>query len=83
MAAAGDVVVCKALESRPHMLVIRADAESLSVILLADLPRELIQQCRRGDGRAVVQEARRVDEWSRYRVPREDIEPAPGFQTRQ
>jgi hypothetical protein len=83
MAEAGDVVVCHALECRPHMLVVGADAESLRVVLLADLPRALLQRCCRGDGTAVAGEARQVEEWSRYRVPREDVEPASGVQTRQ
>jgi hypothetical protein len=83
MAEAGDVVVCDALDSRPPTLVIGAAAECVEVVLLAYLPRALIHRCRRGDGTAVVGEAPRVDQCSRYWVPREDIELEPAFQTRQ
>ena len=76
MTRPGDVVVCTALECRPHMLVLDAEAQ-LRTALLADLATESIQRLRHGHTATVVRAVRRAETIDTYRVPRDDVAPSP------
>ncbi|MBX0305704.1 hypothetical protein [Haloarcula salinisoli] len=78
MITAGDVVVCSALECRPHLLVLAADGP-LETALLADLARESIQRLHYGEPATVVQAVQRADDIATYHVPTVDVAPAPAF----
>lgn len=72
----GTVVVCHALDYRPHMLVVDAAADTVRTALLADLDPETIERLRRGQPAPVVQAVRRADTIETYRVPRAHVAPA-------
>jgi len=73
----GDVVVCQALDCRPHMLVLNAEDDRLRTALLADLPQESVQRLRRGHTETVVQAVSEADAIETYWVPSDDVAPSP------
>jgi len=79
MTGPGAVVVCTALDSRPHMLVLDRESQTLRTALLADLASETVQRLRYGEPATVVQAVQRADDIDSYRVPTDDVAPAPAF----
>lgn len=74
MTTTGDVVVCRALDCRPHFLVLDVGSDHLTGALLADLARESVQRLAHGHTDTVVHAVHQTD-IDTYRVPREDVVP--------
>jgi hypothetical protein len=72
----GHVVVCHELDSRPHMLVVDVDSDTVQTALLADLAPESIQRLRRGRTEPVVQAVRQAAAIDTYCVPRDHVAPS-------
>ncbi|MDS0261896.1 hypothetical protein NDI56_21045 [Haloarcula sp. S1CR25-12] len=73
----GAIVVCQALDCRPHMLVLNVEDDRLRTALLADLASETVQRLRRGHTKPVVQAVLRADAIETYWVPSDDVAPSP------
>jgi len=73
----GAIVVCQALDCRPHMLVLDVEDDRLRTALLADLATESIKRLRRGQTGTVVQAVSEADGIETYWVPSDDVVASP------